>query len=130
MAAFRRMLVPTDFSDCSSGATDLAVDLAKAFDAALVIMHAYELCRRTILARHREASRPLTGHANRRELRRATSRCPTIPFRSRDSAQALVRAESTERQLRRPKMSAPKARAHQARAMRRTRPPFHDRASV
>ena len=37
------ILVPTDFSDDAAAAADTAVDLAKQFDARIVLLHAYHL---------------------------------------------------------------------------------------
>jgi len=39
----KTLLVPVDFSDTSNLALDYAVDLAKALNAKVVVMHAYEL---------------------------------------------------------------------------------------
>ena len=39
----RRILVPTDFSEHANKAVDYAVDLAKAFDAEVTVMHAFHL---------------------------------------------------------------------------------------
>jgi nucleotide-binding universal stress UspA family protein len=43
MAAFRRFLVPTDFSETSDRALDWAIDLAGRVGAAVTVMHAYEI---------------------------------------------------------------------------------------
>jgi nucleotide-binding universal stress UspA family protein len=43
MPVFRRILVPTDFTDTSERALDWAVDLAAAVGASLTVMHAYEI---------------------------------------------------------------------------------------
>ena len=41
--SFRRILVPVDFSDHSSRAVETARDLAKAFDAKLLLLHCYQV---------------------------------------------------------------------------------------
>jgi hypothetical protein len=123
------MLVPTDFSDCSSGATDLAVDLARAFDAALVIMHAYELpaydsCR---------APRSLPAADRTREPARAAPRNVAQPH---DPVQEPRLSSSTcASQVNRAAASVPEDVCSKG-----ARPPgigrcggpgpFHDRASV
>jgi nucleotide-binding universal stress UspA family protein len=43
MSTFKRILVPTDFSSSSSGAIELALDMALRFDAALTLLHVWEL---------------------------------------------------------------------------------------
>jgi nucleotide-binding universal stress UspA family protein len=43
MAAFRRILVPTDFTDTSERALDLALDLAARVDGSVTVMHSYEI---------------------------------------------------------------------------------------
>jgi nucleotide-binding universal stress UspA family protein len=43
MGAFRHVLVATDFSDCSSEAIDVAIELARRYDAALTLLHVYEV---------------------------------------------------------------------------------------
>jgi len=39
----KKILVPTDFSKCSELALEAAITLAKKFDAAIVLMHAYRV---------------------------------------------------------------------------------------
>src|SRR6476646_10149235 len=43
MWSIKKILVPTDFSKGSETSLDAAVELAKKFDAALVLMHAYQV---------------------------------------------------------------------------------------
>lgn len=43
MAIFRRILVPTDFTETSERALDWAINLAAAVGAPLTVMHAYEI---------------------------------------------------------------------------------------
>jgi nucleotide-binding universal stress UspA family protein len=43
MWTMKRILVPTDFSKGSERALEAAITLAKKFDAAIVLMHAYQL---------------------------------------------------------------------------------------
>ncbi|MDP9150265.1 MAG: universal stress protein [Myxococcota bacterium] len=43
MASFRRILVPTDFSESSERALDWALDLAARLGASVTVMHAYEI---------------------------------------------------------------------------------------
>jgi nucleotide-binding universal stress UspA family protein len=43
MLVLRTILVPTDFSETSDKALDFAIELAQKFDAAVVVMHAYEI---------------------------------------------------------------------------------------
>ena len=43
MAAFRHILVPTDFGKHAQRAIDLAVELSQKFDASLTLLHAYEV---------------------------------------------------------------------------------------
>jgi nucleotide-binding universal stress UspA family protein len=43
MWSMKTILVPTDFSEIAAMATETAMDLAKAFSASVVLMHAYEL---------------------------------------------------------------------------------------
>jgi nucleotide-binding universal stress UspA family protein len=43
VSRFRKILVPLDFSDHSSRALDLAIDLAKESGAELHLLHAYEI---------------------------------------------------------------------------------------
>jgi nucleotide-binding universal stress UspA family protein len=43
MARFHRILVPIDFEDSSSEALDVGVELALAFDAKLILLHAWEV---------------------------------------------------------------------------------------
>jgi len=43
MMEIRRILVPVDFSDHSQDALDLAVGLAKTFDAQLHLLHCYQI---------------------------------------------------------------------------------------
>lgn len=43
MQTFKRILVATDFSECSLRAVDLAVTLATAFRAELTLVHAWEI---------------------------------------------------------------------------------------
>jgi nucleotide-binding universal stress UspA family protein len=43
MATIRTILVPVDFSDHSSAATDYAVDIAKVFGAKIHLLHAYHV---------------------------------------------------------------------------------------
>lgn len=43
MATFRRILVPTDFSESSDRAIDWAIDLAARLGASVTVMHAYEI---------------------------------------------------------------------------------------
>ena len=40
---FKRILVPTDFGDCSRQAVALAVEMASTYDASLVLVHTCEL---------------------------------------------------------------------------------------
>lgn len=40
---FRRILVPTDFGEAASRATDVAQDLAKKYGATITLLHVYEL---------------------------------------------------------------------------------------
>lgn len=43
MWSMKKILVPTDFSECSERALEAAITLAKKFDASIVLMHAYQL---------------------------------------------------------------------------------------
>ena len=43
MLNIRRILVPTDFSETSERALDYALDLAEKMNAAVTVMHAYEI---------------------------------------------------------------------------------------
>jgi nucleotide-binding universal stress UspA family protein len=43
MARFQHILVATDFGEPSTRAVDTAIDLAKAFDATLTLVHVYEI---------------------------------------------------------------------------------------
>jgi nucleotide-binding universal stress UspA family protein len=43
MPAFRRIVVPVDFSECSEHALDLAVDLARESEAELTLVHVVEV---------------------------------------------------------------------------------------
>ena len=43
MWSMKKILVPTDFSKCSELALEAAITLAKKFDAAIVLMHAYRV---------------------------------------------------------------------------------------
>ena len=43
MPAFKTILVATDFSETSARAVDLAIDLARQYDAQLVITHCFEI---------------------------------------------------------------------------------------
>jgi nucleotide-binding universal stress UspA family protein len=43
VAAFRHILVPTDFGDCANQALEIAIDLAKKLDAKLTLLHVCEL---------------------------------------------------------------------------------------
>jgi nucleotide-binding universal stress UspA family protein len=43
MSPFKRILVPTDFGESSQRALDLAVVLARTFDASLTLVHAYDV---------------------------------------------------------------------------------------
>lgn len=43
MLNIRRILVPTDFSETSERALDYALDLAEKLNAAVTVMHAYEI---------------------------------------------------------------------------------------
>jgi len=43
MWSIKKILVPTDFSKGSEAALDGAIDLAKKFDASIVLMHAYQI---------------------------------------------------------------------------------------
>jgi nucleotide-binding universal stress UspA family protein len=43
MEPFRHVLVATDFSECSSAATDAAVELARRYEAALTLVHVVEI---------------------------------------------------------------------------------------
>src|SRR5947209_19683765 len=43
MTPFHRILVPTDFSEPSHAALDLAIEMAQRFDAELELFHAQEL---------------------------------------------------------------------------------------
>ena len=41
MTRFNKILVPTDFSPSADAALDAAIDLARKFEATVVLMHAY-----------------------------------------------------------------------------------------
>jgi nucleotide-binding universal stress UspA family protein len=43
MADFKRILVPTDFTDTSEKAIDTAIDLAERLGSSVTLMHAYEI---------------------------------------------------------------------------------------
>ena len=43
MAAFRHILVPTDFGKYAQRAIELAVELSQKFDASLTLLHVYEV---------------------------------------------------------------------------------------
>jgi nucleotide-binding universal stress UspA family protein len=43
MRPIQRIVVATDFSDCSENALDFAVGLARAFDASITLLHAWEI---------------------------------------------------------------------------------------
>jgi len=43
MWSIKKILVPTDFSKGSEASLDAAIELAKKFDAAIVLMHAYQV---------------------------------------------------------------------------------------
>ena len=43
MADFKRILVPTDFTETSEKATDLALSLAERLGSSVTLMHAYEI---------------------------------------------------------------------------------------
>ena len=43
MSRFRKILVPIDFSDHSSAALDLAIDLARSYGATLHLLHCYPI---------------------------------------------------------------------------------------
>ena len=43
MAALRHILVAVDFGESSDEATELAIDLARKFDASLTLVHTYEI---------------------------------------------------------------------------------------
>ena len=43
MTAFTHILVPTDFGEPSQRALDFAVKLSQKFDAALTLLHTYEI---------------------------------------------------------------------------------------
>jgi nucleotide-binding universal stress UspA family protein len=43
MSRFRKILVPIDFSDHSSAALDLAIDLARTYGATLHLLHCYPI---------------------------------------------------------------------------------------
>jgi nucleotide-binding universal stress UspA family protein len=43
MNTFKHILVPTDFSASSSGAVELAIDMATQFNAELTLLHVWEL---------------------------------------------------------------------------------------
>ena len=43
MTAFQRIVVPVDFSEHSSRALDVAIELAKKFDGRLHLVHAYAI---------------------------------------------------------------------------------------
>ena len=43
MAGFRKILVPVDFSEHSARAIEVAIDLAKAFDGSIQLLHCYQI---------------------------------------------------------------------------------------
>jgi nucleotide-binding universal stress UspA family protein len=43
MVAFHHVLAPVDFEPCSQAALDTAVDLARAFEARLTVLHAWDI---------------------------------------------------------------------------------------
>jgi|SRR4051794_16489652 nucleotide-binding universal stress UspA family protein len=43
MWTFKKILVPTDFSPPSEAALDAAIELARKFEASIVLMHAYQI---------------------------------------------------------------------------------------
>jgi nucleotide-binding universal stress UspA family protein len=43
MLVIRKILVPTDFTETSDKALDFAIELAQKFDAAIVVMHSFEI---------------------------------------------------------------------------------------
>jgi nucleotide-binding universal stress UspA family protein len=43
MRAIKKILVPTDFSEHASAALEMAIELARKFDARVVLLHAYQL---------------------------------------------------------------------------------------
>lgn len=43
MVSFQKLLVPTDFSECSRRAIAVAIDLAKQYRSSLVLLHTWEV---------------------------------------------------------------------------------------
>ena len=43
MWSVKKIMVPTDFSRASEAALEAAIELAKKFDASIVLMHAYQV---------------------------------------------------------------------------------------
>jgi nucleotide-binding universal stress UspA family protein len=43
MLVIRKILVPTDFTETSDKALDFAIELAQKFDAAVLVMHSFEI---------------------------------------------------------------------------------------
>ena len=43
MTSFAKILVPTDFSDCSNLAVDRALDLQRPFGGTMTLLHVYQL---------------------------------------------------------------------------------------
>jgi nucleotide-binding universal stress UspA family protein len=60
MSPFRRIVVPTDFSQSSRKAIELAVELAQKLDASVTMMHAWELTPYISLGRSYAASDIIT----------------------------------------------------------------------
>jgi len=43
MTEFKRILVPTDFSEAADSARDVAIDLSKKYGASITLLHCYEV---------------------------------------------------------------------------------------
>jgi nucleotide-binding universal stress UspA family protein len=50
MALFKKILVPTAFDEGSGRAAGLAVDVARAFDASIVLLHAFDPAQNAVAA--------------------------------------------------------------------------------
>jgi nucleotide-binding universal stress UspA family protein len=50
MALFKKILVPTDFDDGSARAARLAADVARAFDASILLLHAFDPAQNAVAA--------------------------------------------------------------------------------
>ncbi len=81
MFTIRRILHPTDFSDCSRFAFRIAVDLAKAYGASVIALHAARPLSEELVS-FGEASAPQPSEYHRRLIeaeREATVGAPDVP---------------------------------------------------